>query len=115
MALMAVHSDICTSPSVLNKPSPCELCPGLGRHRTRLPELRFSPSPFMSLRGFFNITRLSSPKQVKPSGLIPKHEQPFFLTLFPNLIFFQTMKMQHFIEILELDQTVNPKPPGRSN
>jgi hypothetical protein len=51
MALMAVHSDICTSPSVLNKPSPCELCPGLGRHRTRLPELRFSPSPFMSLRG----------------------------------------------------------------
>jgi hypothetical protein len=43
----------------------------------------------------------STPKQVKPSGLIPKHKQPFFLTLFPNLTFFQTMKAQHFIQILE--------------
>jgi hypothetical protein len=40
-------------------------------------------------------------KQVKLSGLIAKHKQPFSLTIFPNLTF-QTMKTQHFNQILEL-------------
>ena len=47
----------------------------------------------------------STPKQVKPSGLIPKHKQPFSLSLFSDLAFFQTMKTHHFIRILELKQT----------
>jgi hypothetical protein len=52
----------------------------------------------------------STPKQVKPSGLIPKHKQPFFLTLFPNLTFFQTMKTQNVIQILELNQPTSTLP-----
>jgi hypothetical protein len=34
----------------------------------------------------------STPKQLKPSGLIPKHKQPFFLTPFLNLTFYPTIK-----------------------
>ena len=54
--------------------------------------------------------KTGSPKQVKPSGLIPKHKQPFFLTLFPNLTFFQTMKTQNVIQILELNQPTSTLP-----
>ena len=63
----------------------------------------------------------STPKQLKPSGLIPKHKQPFFLTLFPNLTFFQAMKTQRFIRILELNQTksahrrTDGRTDGRTN
>jgi hypothetical protein len=70
--------------------------------------LRPSPRTFVRTRGpsFGAFRRLkmpirnvpcSPPKQVQPSGLILKHKQPFFPTLFPNLTFFQTMKTQHFI------------------